>query len=123
MSKRAIVAVAVVGAVVVAAAGYFWFAVLAPYDATIYAAGFSEQGFALVSRGMSKTDVKRLLGEPLTHVEGMMNSDNKWFYAFLDYANIPEDDRVTNTWFEVREVDFDRRGRVKSVLSSTEQFE
>ena len=103
--------------------GYLWLTIWSRSYATAYASGFSEAKFAQVRRGMSKADVRRILGQPLAHLEALPQDDRKWFYAFLDCNKIPTDDRVTNTWFNVREVDFDAHGRVKMTLKSTEQFE
>lgn len=95
-------------------------------DATIHAPGFSEVKFHQIAKGMTKAEVEHLLGKPLKNregrVEGCPEDGNTWCYAWFDCAKIPDDDRVCNTWFQTREVDFDRRGRVKAVLSSTEQF-
>jgi len=102
--------------------GYLWLTVFGRFDATIYAPGFTESKFGLVSKGMSKAEVLAVLGKPLEgNIEGLLA--NRWFYANLDHTKIPNDDRVTNTWFKVREVDFDGSGRVEKTLSSMEQFE
>lgn len=111
--------------------------ILAPYlyvvwtrcDATIYAPGFSEAKFHQITKGMTKAEVEYIVGKPLrndpVHVPAIIGKESRWLYAYLDCAKIPEpnDDRVTNTWYKVREIDFDKQERVRAILSSTEQFE
>jgi outer membrane protein assembly factor BamE (lipoprotein component of BamABCDE complex) len=93
------------------------------YDATICAPGFSESKFKQIRHGMSKADVTRVLGKPLSNVEGLSSEQNRWFYSFLDRTKIPEDDRVTNTWYRARTVEFDGHGLVDRTVSSAERFE
>lgn len=124
MSRKAVAAIIGTGLLLlVLVLGYLWLTVWGRFDATIYASGFTDSKFRLVSKGMSKAEVQNILGKPLTNVEGVSDDQNRWFYAYLDRAKIPNDDRVTNTWFKVREVDFDKSGRVEETLSSMEQFE
>jgi len=92
-------------------------------DATIYAPGFSDSKFRRIEKGMSRAEVQSILGKPLTHIEWLMEDESKWYYAFLDSAKIPHDDRVTNTWYKVRVVDFDGAGRVVRTVRSAQQFE
>lgn len=104
-----------------------WFPFLTRWDATMYAPGYDEKEFRQIARGMTKAEVANRLGLPLSnsegHVEGLPANDNRWFYAWYDCARIPHDDRVCNAWFSVREVTFDKDGRVEAVHRSTEQFE
>lgn len=126
MTRRLTVSlVAVALVLILLASGYFWLRSCFYCDATIYASGFSELKFRRIHRGMSKAEVERILGKPLTGPEGLITDDHAWLYAFLDRSRIPDpdDDRVTNTWFKIRGVKFDHDGRVKDILSSSEQFE
>ena len=72
---------------------------------------------------MSKAEVQSILGKPLADVQGLIEDDNKWYYAYLDRDKIHNDDRVTYTWYKVREVDFNKAGRVEKKLNTSEQFE
>jgi hypothetical protein len=110
--------------------GCLWFTAWSRVDATIYAHGFSESKFRRIEKGMSKAEVRRILGNPLTgnangHIEGALDDENTWSYADLDCTKIPagDDDRVTNTWYKIRDISFDKTGRMQKTVSSTKQFE
>lgn len=126
MNRKAVVTIAILLPVVITSLIAYW---MWPHDATIYAAGYTSAKFRQVKKGMSETDVERILGKPLTNVEGHIQGlpvDRKeWNYAYYDIEKLPAptDDRIVNTWFKIREVDFDERGRVKKVIKSREQFE
>ncbi len=128
MTRRALTALLGVLGLAAVIAGLLWPVFGTRDDATIYAPGFSESKFRQVRKGMSKEEVLRLLGKPLQNdahepVQGMMSSNRRWFYSFLDRSKIPDDDRVTNTWFEWREIVFDSKGRVVEITETTEHFE
>ena len=127
MNKRVVGTIAVIVFALLAVLGPFLYVAWTRCDATIYAPGFSKAKFRQVHKGMAKAEVEHILGKPLKNqdgrIEGCSEDENRWCYAWFDCAKIPHDDRVTNTWFKVREVDFDKYGRVKAILGSTEQFE
>jgi len=51
---------------------------------TLYADGYSEEGFRSVERGMSKQNVREILGEPIVRpwFQGAHGDPSKWWYAF-----------------------------------------
>lgn len=49
-------------------------------DATKYADGYTDAGFAAVTPGMTMEEVRRLLGEPL-HVSGRKLEETVWRYS------------------------------------------
>jgi len=73
---------------------------LEPPTANTYAAGFSEQAFALISIGTTREGVLRLLGPPLQKSE-TSNGTIVWYYSEGLSKN-----------FEHRAVVFDKAGKV-----------
>lgn len=105
---------------------YLWTANSTRCDATTYAAGFTEAKFKRVRHGMTKAEVLDILGKPLRddheNSESWDYPNNRWDYTLFDRSKIPHDD-PTNTWAETRAIIFDKPGRVKTILISTDQFE
>ncbi|HEV2804207.1 MAG TPA: hypothetical protein VGW57_04660 [Chthoniobacterales bacterium] len=63
-------------------------------DATQFAHDYSERGFASVKKGMSKADVRHLVGEPLQ----IQSSDAKSHDEIWRYTRAPQD---RNFWFRI----------------------
>jgi outer membrane protein assembly factor BamE (lipoprotein component of BamABCDE complex) len=72
-------------------------------EATTYASGYSEEDFSKVDVGMSKEDVKRLLGPPLS-VVNWDNGRETWAYS----------EPSSGGGYQQRNIVFSEKGDVRS---------
>jgi hypothetical protein len=75
-------------------------------DRTIYAPGYSEEGFKTIARGMSREQVLAILGEPLRRDLGTSAMPK-------EYWRYTEGTADSNYWF--RTITFDKKGIVQGV--------
>lgn len=72
------------------------------YSGTVFAPGYSEEGFRQVHRGMTQSQVLSLLGPPLRRYEGY------WTPGLVEVWEYSRQ-RTGESWWQVREVTFDMK--------------
>jgi hypothetical protein len=79
----------------------FWRTLMTPFTGTVWALGFSEEGFAEIRIGMSYDEVAKILGEPLRKNCG--DKGCGWIYSNQDTGTAD---------YDRRGITFDTTGRV-----------
>jgi len=83
----------------------FWRTLMTPFTGTIWSKGFSENNFLKIKIGMQKSEVDKLIGDPLLY-----SCESKGCSAYYSRQDTPTAD------YDRRWIEFDSSGKVFKVI-------